>query len=131
LINFWAILLITVIYFILGAFWYSKILLGNIWAKANDFNVDELEMKPLNFIGAFIAAFLSTLFLAILLELIGTYDIVTGMLTGLIVGVGFVFVIGFYDVIYEDKNIVAWAVDAGYHLVALLIAGIILGIWQL
>jgi hypothetical protein len=88
-------------------------------------------MKPINFIGAFIAAFLSTLFLAFLLELIGTYDMITGMFIGLIIGVGFVFVIGFYDVIYEDKSIVAWAVDAGYHLVALIIAGLILGVWQL
>jgi hypothetical protein len=131
LINIWAILVITVIYFALGAFWYSTILLGNQWAKANEFNVDELEMKPINFIGALIAAFLSTLFLALLLELIGTYDIAISILTALIVGVGFVFVIGFYDVIYEDKSIVAWAIDAGYHLVALIIAGLILGVWQL
>ncbi len=121
----------TIIYFILGAFWYSKIFLGNIWAKANNFNIDELEMKPMNFIGAVIAAFLSTLFLAILLELISTYDVVVGMFTGLIIGVGFIFVIGFYDVIYEDKNAKAWVVDAGYHLVALIIAGLILGIWQI
>jgi hypothetical protein len=111
--------------------WYSKILLGNIWAEANNFNIDELEMKPVNFIGAIIAAFLSTLFLAIILELIGSYDLSIGMLTGFIVGVGFVFVIGFYDVIYEDKNIKAWAIDAGYHLVALIIAGLILGLWQI
>jgi hypothetical protein len=131
MINIWAILLITIIYFVLGAFWYSKILLGNIWAEANKFNIEELEMRPINLIGALIAAFLSTLFLAILLELIKTYDVVIGMFTGLIVGVGFVFVIGFYDVIYEDKNIKAWAVDAGYHLVALMIGGLILGLWQL
>lgn len=131
MINFWAVLVITVIYFALGAFWYSTILFGNIWAKANNFNIDELKMEAKSFIGAAIAAFLSTLFLALLLELIVTYDILIGLLTGLIVGFGFVFVIGFYDVIYEGKNIKAWAVDAGYHFVALIIAGLILGLWQI
>ena len=131
MINFWAILVITVIYFALGAFWYSKILFGNIWAKANNFNIDDLKMEAKTFIGAAVAAFLSTLFLALLLELMVPYDILIGLLTGVIVGVGFVFVIGFYDVIYEDKNIKAWAVDAGYHLVALTIAGLILGLWRI
>jgi hypothetical protein len=124
-------LVITVIYFVLGAFWYSKILFGNIWAKANNFNIDELNASPKTFIGAAIAAFLTTLLLALLLEFIRVYNVLTGFLIGLIVGVGFVVVIGFYDVIYEDKNIKAYAVDAGYHLVALIIAGIILGAWQI
>ena len=131
MINIWAILVITVIYFVLGALWYSKLLFGNIWAKANNFNIDELEMEPKLFIGAALSAFITTLFLALLLELIIGYDVLTALYVGLLVGVGFVFAIGFYDVIYEDKNIKAYAIDAGYHLVALLIAGLILGLWKI
>jgi hypothetical protein len=131
LINFWAVITITVIYFILGALWYSKLLFGKTWAIVNNFNIDELKAEPKMFVGAAISAFITTLFLAILLEVIGTYDILIGLLTGLIVGIGFVIAIGFYDVIYEDKNIISYAVDAGYHVVALLIAGLILGLWQI
>jgi hypothetical protein len=130
-VNIWAILIITVIYFILGALWYSKLLFGKIWAKAMNFNIDELRMKPTYFIGAAIAAFLTTLALAVILEFFSEVEAFTGVVLGLIVGVGFVITIGFYDVIYEDKNIKAYAVDAGYHLVALLIAGLILGVWKL
>ena len=130
MLNFWAILVITVIYFILGFFWYSKFLFGNIWAKALNYNIDELSAEPKMFIGAAISAFVTTLFLALLLELIGTYDILTAFLFGLLVG-AIAVVVGFFNVIYEDKNIKAYAVDVGYHLVALIIAGLILGLWQI
>lgn len=131
MINLWAILVITVIYFILGALWYSPLLFGKIWAKAMNYNIDELEMKPINFIGAAIAAFVATFFLALLLEIIGTYNIVTGILVALIIGIGFVLTIGIYDVLYENKNIKVYVIDAGYHIVALIIAGLILGFWQI
>ena len=131
MINIWAILVITVIYFILGALWYSPLLFGKIWAKVMNYNLDELEMKPINFIGASIAAFVATFFLALLLEIIGTYNVFTGILVALIVGIGFVLTIGIYDVLYENKNIKAHLIDAGYHIVALIIAGLILGLWQI
>ena len=131
MINIWAILVITVIYFILGALWYSPLLFGKIWAKAMNYNIDELEMKPINFIGAAIAAFVATFFLALLLEIIGTYNIFIGILVALIIGIGFVLTIGIYDVLYENKNIKVYLIDAGYHIVALIIAGLILGLWQI
>jgi hypothetical protein len=120
---------VTIIYFILGALWYSPLLFGKIWADAMNFKMDELEPKPKMFIGAGISAFITTLFLAILLDLIGTYNIITGLLVSLIVGIGFILTIGLYDVLYEDKNFKAYIIDAGYHIVALLIAGVILGLW--
>ena len=131
MINIWAILVITGIYFILGALWYSPLIFGNIWAKVLNFNMDELEQKPINFIGAVIAAFITTFFLALLLEVIGTYDIFIGLIVGLIIGVGFVLTNRIYDVLYENKNFKAYLIDAGYHIVALIIAGLILGAWQI
>ncbi|MFW9829929.1 MAG: DUF1761 domain-containing protein [Candidatus Thorarchaeota archaeon] len=102
MINIWAIIVVTVIYLILGALWYSKLLFGKIWAAANNFNIDELKVGAKYFIGVAVSAFVTTLFLSFLLELKGTYDILLGLLTGLIASVGFVITIGFYDVKYED-----------------------------
>jgi hypothetical protein len=131
MINIWAIIIITVIYFVLGAFWYSKFLFGKIWADALGFNMEEIESEPKMFIGAAVTAFITTLFLALLLEFIPGYNFITGLLVGLVVGVGFVLTTGFYDVLYEGKNFKAYIIDAGYHIVALLIAGLILGAWKI
>ena len=49
----------------------------------------------------------------------------------MIIGIGFVLPIGLIDVLFEDKNVKAYLIDAGYHIVALIIAGLILGAWQI
>jgi type III secretory pathway component EscU len=130
MINIWAILVSTIIYFTLGALWYSPLLFGNIWVKALGVNMEDLEQKPIDFFGSAIAAFIATLFLALLLEVVGTYDVFISLLVALIVGVGFVLSSGAYNVLYEGKNYIAYLIDGGYHIIALLITGLILGLWQ-
>ena len=131
LINIFAIIVIAVIYWILGALWYSKILFGNLWMKSIGKTEDELEMKASSFIGSAIISFMIPLFLAILLELIGTINLVNAILVALIIWIGFDVTIGLYDVLYLDKNIKTYLVDSLYHLAGFLIAGIILGLWIL
>ncbi|MFX1575203.1 MAG: DUF1761 domain-containing protein [Promethearchaeota archaeon] len=122
-------MIITVIYFTYGALWYSKLLFGEIWAKAKNFDLDELKAEPKIFIRVALYAFIITLFLALLLDLIGIYDFITIFLIGLILGV-IAIVVGLYKVIYEDKNIKAYFIEVGYYFVAFTIAGFILGSWQ-
>jgi hypothetical protein len=131
MINIFAIIVSTIIYFILGALWYSNYLFGKAWVKANKFDMNELSMGPKELIGAAGSAFVSVLFFAILLELIAPFDFVTALLVSFIIGSGFIFTTGLYDVLYEDKNVVAYLIDASYHFVAILIAGLILGLWQI
>jgi len=129
MINIFAIIVIAVIYWILGALWYSKMLFGNLWMKSIGKTEDQLEMKASSFIGSAIISFIIPLFLAILLELIGTINLINGILLALIVWVGFDVSIGLYDVLYLDKNIKTYLIDSLYHLTGFLIAGIILGLW--
>ncbi|TFG26021.1 MAG: DUF1761 domain-containing protein [Promethearchaeota archaeon] len=131
MINIWAILVITVIYFILGGLWFTPFLFGKAWAKALNFNLDERNPKPKHFISALIANFITTLFLALLLELIGFYDLLIALIVAVIIGIGFVLPIGLIDVIFEEKNFKAYLIDAGYHIVGIIIAGLILGAWQI
>jgi hypothetical protein len=131
MINIFAIIVIAVIYWILGALWYSKVLFGNLWMKSIGKTEDELEMKASSFIGSAIISFMIPLFLAMLLELIGTINLFNGILLALIVWIGFDVSFGLYDVLYGDKNIKTYLIDSLYHLAGLLIAGIILGLWVL
>jgi len=129
MINILAIIFIALIYWILGALWYSKILFGNLWMESIGKTEDQLEMKASSFIGSAIISFTIPLFLAIILEFIGTINIINGILVTLIIWIGFVATIGLYDVLYQDKNIKTYLIDSLYHLAGLLITGIILGLW--
>ncbi|MBD3194666.1 MAG: hypothetical protein GF317_06405 [Candidatus Lokiarchaeota archaeon] len=38
------------------------------------------------------------------------------------------FATSLYDVFFEDKDVIAFIIEIGYHIIALMIIGIILGI---
>ena len=69
--------------------------------------------------------------MAIIIELIGTYDVLASLLVRLLIGIGFIFAIDLYDVLFEDKNIKAYIIDSGYHFISIMIAGLILSLWQI
>jgi hypothetical protein len=128
--NILAVIISTVIYFVLGALWYSTILFGNKFMDYLGKTADELEAKPTDFIGAAIAAIATNLVLALILDLIGTFDVLLGVLVALLAWGGFSATAGLYNVIFEGKKFGLYLIDTGYHLVGLIIAGVILGLWQ-
>ena len=66
--------------------------------------------------------------MAIIIELIGTYDVLINLLVSLLIGIGFIFAINLYDVLFEDKNFKAYIIDSRYHFISIMIAGLILSL---
>lgn len=126
-INLWGVLTATVASFALGGLWYSKLLLGNVWIRET--GIDEAQAGP----GAkvFGLTFVYTLITAIALSwLLGPYpNILEGIRTGLVVGVGFVACSFGVNYQFSQKSGKLLAIDAGYHILQFLIMGIILGLW--
>lgn len=130
MINLFAIIVCVIIYWVLGAIWFSPKVFGKKWSEALGKNLEDLGPDLKQGLGSLITAIIATSILAFLLELIGTYDAFTGFLVGLLIGVGFIFTVDLYDVLFEQKSVIAFIFDIGYHIVALMIIGIILGIWK-
>jgi hypothetical protein len=129
MINILAVIVAIIIYWILGAIWFSAKVLGKKWSIALGKNIDELGPNIKQALGSFLANSIAIVVLAILLELIGSYDLVTGLTVALLIGIGFIIPIDLYDVIFEEKNRLAFLIDIGYHVFGIVIAGIILGLW--
>ena len=126
-INIWAVLTATVASFALGGLWYSKLLFGTIWIRET--GIDEAEAdSPIKVFGL---AFVYTLISAIALSwLLGPYpNIIEGIRTGLVVGVGFVACSFGVNYQFSQKSGKLLSIDAGYHILQFLIMGIILGLW--
>ena len=130
MINIWAVLVATAVYFVIGSLWYSPFLLGKAWMKSIGKTQEELKMGPHTMIGSIIISFVVPLIVALILELIGTWDLITALLVSLIVFAIFAS-LGLNPVLYEDKSIVTYLINCGHQLVGLLIIGIILGIWKI
>ncbi|TFG17809.1 MAG: DUF1761 domain-containing protein [Promethearchaeota archaeon] len=131
MINIFAVIVSIVVYWILGAIWFSAKVFGKPWTKALRRNIEDLGPGIKQMLGSFLANVIVVIVLALILEFIGSYDVVTALLIALLVGVGFVVPTDFYDVIFEDKNMIAFLIDVGYHFLGIIIVGLILGLWKI
>jgi hypothetical protein len=128
--NIFAILVVTIVEFFLGFLWYSKFVFGNLFLKNLGKKEEEIQMKPLDGILSIVASFLTFLFFAIVLDLLGTFDVTLSLLLALVVWAGFVATSNYYGIIYEERNRVLYFIFVLYKLVGLLIGALILGLWQ-
>jgi hypothetical protein len=131
-INWLAVLVAAVAYFILGALWYSKILFANMWIKAHGIDMNDPNgrkglgmMMFLSFIGFFIIC-IGLDMLVVKLDL-GGY--MSGIKLGLATGVCFSMMALSITYLYTRKPISLHLIDGLYHVVGQIIAAIILCVW--
>ncbi|MBD3255524.1 MAG: DUF1761 family protein [Candidatus Lokiarchaeota archaeon] len=79
------------------AVWFSPIVFGKIWSKTLGKNKEELGPNAKQAIATVLTSIISVVIFANLLELIGTYDVITDLILGLLIGVGYIFTIDLYD----------------------------------
>ena len=128
-VNIFAVIVATVWTMVLGSLWYSKALFGNIWMEDS-----KVEMKKagavkaylLTAVGAFVLAYVTALFIGLL----NVTTIQGGVQTGFWIWLGFVATTSLVHHVFEGKPIRLYILNAGYHLVELLVMGAILSAWR-
>ena len=129
-LNLWAILAAALSAFLVGGLWYSPILFGAAWKKANRFAADE---PPAAGGKIFAATFVLSLVMAVNLALILNDPKTTlawGAAAGFLAGFGWV-AMGIAVVsLFERRPWSYILVNGGYLTVALVLMGAILGGWR-
>ena len=129
-INFAAVGLAAVSYFITGGIWYS-LLFGKAWMAANGFSAAQVAgfNKARTFIGAFIFALIMAFNLAMYLNAPGT-NTAWGATAGFLAGFGWVALsIGVVG-LFENRSWKYIIVNGAYQAIAFTIMGAILGTWR-
>lgn len=133
-INWLAVIVATIAYFMLGAIWYSKALFGNRWAALVKLDMNDPNLKKgmaQLMIGSFVFMFIACIGLAILVNRINPLmDIMSGVKIGLLAGICFATTSVSITYLYEKKPTALHMITAGYHIVGLLIASIIIVMWR-
>jgi hypothetical protein len=133
-LNWLAVIVAAIAYFVLGAIWYARPVLGKIWIEAGGAAPPEGQRPPPTiFLVPAIGSLLSAVALGMIAEASGTDTFGEGIVLGLVVGVGFAISIAIVTATFESnkpKPMVWGAVNAGYHLVGNLVAAIIIAAWQ-
>jgi hypothetical protein len=125
-----AILVATVVSFFLGGFWYAPFVFGRIWAREVGMSEDACKEGPKFkvMVATFVLTLLSTAVLSFCLA--PRPGVVYGGIAGLVVGFGWVASAIGTNYLYEKKSLKLFLITGGYHVVRLLVAGVILGLLQ-
>ena len=143
-INYWAIVISMAVYFLIGWLWYSPRLFGKIWMKEMHFTGN---MKPgpkdmaksmiLVLVGCFLTSFVLTYALHVWRPSVwwginGIPDSPSygfGLMAATFTWIGYYVPLFLMSVAYEKMSWKLFAVNAGYHLVGLLVIAQILAYW--
>lgn len=132
-LNWLAVLVAALAYFILGALWYSKVLFGTKWAAlvGVDMN-DPNKGKGLGQMmgGTFVLIAITCIALALLVNRMDLFILSSGLRLGAITGLCFATTAVSISFIYERRPTALYFIDCGYHLVGHLAAAIILVMWR-
>ncbi len=115
--------------FVIGGLWYSPVLLGAAWKRANGFVVDPPGAGPVGFSIAFVLSLVMAFNLAMFLNAPGT-TLAWGATAGFLAGFGWVAMSFGIVALLEHRSLAYVAINGGYVTVALTVMGAILGGWR-
>ena len=133
-LNWSAIIVAGVATFMLGGLWYTA-LFGKTWQRLHGYSDQQLaQMRstrpPPVFFGTMIACYLIVAFIvAIIAQLAGVHSASSGALLGLLVWI-VVAAVGVTGHIASHWPMSAFAIDALYQLIYLVMTGAIIGAWR-
>lgn len=137
-LNWVAVAVAALAYFMLGALWYSKALFAKRWIadlKIDINNPDAKKGMGMMFGGSFVLMLVQCLALAILAERLGIRGgeaggWMSGVKLGALCGACFSAASVGVNYLYEKKPLSLFLINAGYAIVGNMIAGVIICSWE-
>jgi len=128
-VHWLAVLAGAAAYWILGALWYSRMLFANPWIKAHNIKVDDPDAKKglgMMLVVSFILMFIASTGLGLLSSVLYIPDVMHAVKLGFLVGVCFCFTACAIGYVYTRKPLALYVIDGGYHLVASILAAVVI-----
>ncbi len=126
-INFWAVLVATIVAFLFGWLWYSKTVFGGIWMKL--VKPSKNNSPALSMIAGFITMFITTYVLGMFIVSTDNATFAGGVLVALVVWIGLSLMKSLGEMIWQDKSAKLFWIALFHDLISFLIIGAILGAW--
>ena len=127
-----AILLATLLYFVLGAFWFTAFRqawlagIGRTMQQLMETGRSPFFIYAIALVGTFILA----LFLSWLIQISGLQTLARGVKVAFLAWFGFIFTTWAAEYAFEVRTIKTFAITAGYSLTGMLLMGVVLGSWK-
>ena len=133
-INYPAVIVATIIHFMIGGLWYGLIF-GNTFLKIVEWTPEQqaqivAQTNWTQYLLAFVTSFVLCYILAHFVQYTKATSALDGMQTGFWLWLGFVATTQLASVIFEQRKLGLYLLNVGYQLTACLICGAILAVWK-
>jgi hypothetical protein len=136
-VNWLAVVVGTLIAMVLGAIWFSQRTFYPVWWKAigkSDKDAPSMTNPALMWGLVVVAAFVVSLFMNLMVHALGSLmpggsTLATGATAGFVLWLGFVAPASLTNKLFANQ-LLAWVLEAGYHLVNFVILGALFGAWH-
>lgn len=127
-----AVWIASIVFFVLGAIWYS--VMAAPWMAAIGKTMDELTREqgasPLPYIVGFAAILVMCYTLAWLMHRLQAATLAAGLRLGAIIAIGFIAATLALNYGFEARSVTLWLINSVYVIVGLALAGAIIGGWK-
>lgn len=134
-INYPAVFVSALAYWLLGGVWYSPLLFARVFVSLKGYTPEQVAALQAAGAGKEIAlALLISLLLAYVLahfvKFMGAETMRAGLQTGFWLWLGFVATTNLETVLFEQRPLGLYLINDGYHLVGILGMGALLAVWR-
>ena len=134
-INWLAVIVGTVIYFGLGAIWYSPVLFARPWQRSIGWDPQQTppEQRATTYVVPFIAYLVMAIGTAMLAAATRSDTFGDGVVLGLVLGIGFAAMHSVVDASFDPNKPQPWtwfAITASYNAIGLLVVAVIVSVWR-
>jgi hypothetical protein len=133
-VNWLAVVVASVAWFILGAIWYAPPVLGRPWMRAAGIEMDPEGQRPgpaiyLTPLLAYLVAVVAT---AMIAEAVGASTVADGLGLGLVVGIGYALTLTAVGLTFDrkPKPVMLFLINGLFNVLGLMVAGVILAVWR-
>ncbi len=133
-INWLAVVVGALVYFILGAIWYSPVLFAKPWQAAIgwDQSREQPQANPLTYVVPGVLYLVAGVATAILASATGADTVTEGLTLGLLTGLGFALPMVGVEATFDPnkpKPLVWFAITVAYHLIGFVVLGVVIAGW--
>lgn len=134
-IKYPAVIVATIVHFLLGGLWYSPLLFGNKFIQLINWSPQKLqqmqnESHAKELAIAFVMSLLLVYILAHFVQYTKATSVMGGIQTAFWLWLGFVVTTHVPTVIFEGRSLGLFLINVAYQFVGCALAGVILAVWR-